>query len=275
MIRPKLILDTSACSRIATSAQRSVIESHLDSRFRRVLSVQTLWELLQQIEGGDGSHFSDDKEVLKVAAGTSRPPIMLPNPLSYAIETVLKLPRPPVPLPPRIFKQTYDLIMKARSRDELYSGVPVIRGLKQIRQFAPEIVRNQQEEGEQGHVERLKWAKRRKLPPLSPVEWAKAIMRQVQISLDDRQASSLANALDSTYRFDTHVWNMAIAPNSNYNPEKHRNDWSDMQQTIYLCDPSIHLIAADKALCQKISASHQANRVHHLPDYFAKNGLSL
>jgi hypothetical protein len=97
------------------------------------MSVQTFWEFLQQIEGGNGSHFSDDKEVIKVAAGTTRDLLMLPNPLSHAVETVLKWPRPAVPLPPSVFKQIYALIMKARTRNELYNGVRVVPGLKQVR----------------------------------------------------------------------------------------------------------------------------------------------
>jgi hypothetical protein len=100
----KLILDTSACSRIASSPQRKEIEGHLDSRFRRVVSVPTFWELLDKIDGGDGSHFDTDKEVIRVAAGRISRPLMLPTSLSYAVETVLKLPRPSAPLPPRIFK---------------------------------------------------------------------------------------------------------------------------------------------------------------------------
>lgn len=206
MTLPKLILDTSACSRIATSPQRKKIEANLDSRFRRVVSVPTFWELLQQIEGGDGSHFRDDKEVIKVAAGAGPPPLILPNPLSYAVETVLKLARPDAPLQPKVFKQAYELVMKARTRDELYRGVPVVRGLRQVRQFAPEIVRQQQQEGEQAHVERLKWAMRKKLPWPSPDKWAKAMMKQVQIPLDDEQAADLGKRLDAAYQFDMQVW---------------------------------------------------------------------
>ena len=118
----KLILDTSACSRIATSRRRKEIEGHLYSKFCRVMSVPTFWELLDKIDGGDGSHFDDDKEVIRVASGKTRRPLMLPNPLSYAVETVLKLPRPSGPIPPRVFKQAYELVMKARTRKELYEG---------------------------------------------------------------------------------------------------------------------------------------------------------
>ena len=101
------------------------------------------------------------------------------------------------------------------------------------------------------------------------------MMKQVGVTLDDRQAADLANHLDAAYRFDGEVWKVLTVPGSNYNAGKHANDWLDMQQTMYLCDPSIHLITADKPLCKKISASHQANRVHYLPDYLQQNGLSI
>jgi hypothetical protein len=275
MTLPKLIIDTSACSRIATSPNRNAIEAHLDSAFRRVISVPTFWELLQQIEGGDGRHFCNDREVIKVAVGKSRRPHMLPNPLSYAVEQVLKLPRPSAPLPPRVFEQTYALIKKARTREELYDGVPVHYGLRQIRQFSSDIVRQQQEEGEQAHVERLRWIKRKKQPLPPPAEWAKAMLKQVQISPDSKQAAEFADRLDACYHFDAEVWKAVIAPNSKYNPENHRNDWIDQQQTMYLCDPSIHLLTADGGLVKKVSASRQSNRVLSLTPYFGAHGLSL
>jgi len=240
------------------------------------MSVQTFWELLQQIEGGDGSHFSDDKEVIKVAAGTSRDFLMLPNPLSHAVETVLKRPRPARPLPPSAFRQIYATIMKARTRAELFNGVPTIRGLKQVRQFAPEVVRRDQEKGEQAHVERLKRIKARGASPLPRGEWAKAVIKgNLQMTLTDEQAAELGKRLDAAYHFEMQIVRMATAPASKYNPEKHRNDWTDMQQTMYLSDPAVHLLTADGKLVSKVAASHQANRVLHLPDYFRANSLSL
>jgi hypothetical protein len=275
MTLPKLILDTSACSRIARSAHRSQIETALDSKFRRVVSVQTFWELLQQIEGGDGSHFNADREVIKVAVGASRPPFFLPNPLGFAIETVLKMPRPSVSASPKALKQTYELILKARTRDELYAGVPVIRGLRQVRQFDPEVVKQQQDEGEQFHVYRLKEMKRIKWEKPTPEKWARAMMVQTGLALSDQQAAELGRSLDAAYLFDMQVWKDATAPNSSYNPERHKNDWTDLQQTIYLCDPSIRLITADRPLLKKIAASEQAVRAFYLPDYLQRQGLLL
>jgi|ERR1700690_2615008 len=275
MTLPKLILDTSACSRIARSPRRKELEAHLDDTFRRVMSVLTFWELLQQIEGGDGSHFSDDREVIRVAAGTSRPLLMLPNPLSFALETVLKRPRLAAPIPPHKFEQLYALLMKARTRDQLYFGVPVLRGGRQVRQFDPETVRFHQEAGERLHVERLKRAMRKKIPLPPPEEWARVMVKQVSLSLDDQQAADLGQHLDAAYQFDLQVWRMATAPNSNYNPRKHGNDWTDMQQTMYLCDPAMRLLTADGKLVANVAASHQADRVLYLPDYLGAKGLSL
>jgi len=90
--------------------------------------------------------------------------------------------------------------------------------------------------------------------------------------LDDEQAAELGNRLDAAYQFDLHVWREATAPASNYNPEKHANDWADVQQTMCLCDPAIHLLTADGKLVNKVAASHQANRVLFLPGY---HSLSL
>ena len=85
----------------------------------------------------------------------------------------------------------------------------------------------------------------------------------------------MGSSLDAAYQFDMQVWKAATASKSNYNPEKHGNDWTDMQQTMYLCDPAINLLTADGKLVANVKASHQADRVFHLPDYLKRNGLSL
>lgn len=221
-------------------------------------------------------HFGDDKEVIEVAAGTRRPLMMLPNPLSFAVENVLKRPRLTSPISPEEFKKMYRLVVKARSREKLYSGVHLVSGSRQVTSFDPSIVRQQQADGENAHVERLNWMKQIKLPSLSRPEWARTmIMNNLRIPLTDEQAAELGYRLDAAHQFDMQIWNAATAPKSQYNPEKHRNDWTDMQQTIYLCDPTIHLMTADRPLCQKVSGSHQADRVLYLPHYLKENDLTF
>jgi hypothetical protein len=274
MTNPRLILDTSACCRIQRSSKRKEIEVHFETTFRGVVSVQTLWELMDRISGGDGSHFLEDQQAFNIAAGR-RHPRMLPMPIAYAIETVLKLPRPKAALNPESLLRMYTVITRATSRDELYSGVALVRGAKQLTVFAPDIVRQQQREGEEAHVKRLKWAQCKKVVLPSADKWASDMVKRLGISLDAEQSHRLGESLDAAYRFDMEIWRLATAPKSSYKPENHQNDWCDLQQTMYLCDPSIHLITADNPLCKKICASQQANRVHYLPDYLAMSGLSI
>jgi hypothetical protein len=111
---PRLILDTSACKHIAKSSRRAEIEAQIDKRYRRVVSVPTFWELLEQFKGDHyGTHFRDDKEVIRVAAGTRRPALMLPHPLAYAIETVLKLKPQQASVNPDELRRLYEVIVKA------------------------------------------------------------------------------------------------------------------------------------------------------------------
>jgi hypothetical protein len=230
---------------------------------------------MDRIDGGDGSHFPEDQIVFEVAAGKERHPRFLPMPIAFAIEKVLKLPRPKAALNSEALRKMYEVIMRAKTREELYSGVRMRRGTKELTVFAPDIVRQQQQEGEGAHIRRLRWAQRKKrqLPPAD--KWANNMVKQLGISINAGQAVTLGQSLDAAYRFDLEIWQLATAPESNYKPEKHRNDWCDLQQTMYLCDPTMFLLTDDGPLVNKIKASHQANRVLHLPKYFKQNGLSL
>ena len=271
----KLILDTSACSHIAFSPNRKQIEAHLDSEFRRVVSVQTFWELMDQIDGGDGTHFDNDKQVLRVAAGTNSNPTMLPIPIAHATQTVLNLPRPTVALGPDDLKEMYAVIMKAKTRDELYTGVLLDEATGETMGVDPHVLREQQQQEEEAHIERLQRGKQSRSTRASPAEWAFALAKQLNVLLKPEQASQLGHSLDAAYRFDCHIWKLVTTLNAKYNFEKHRNDWTDLQQTMYLCDPAIHLITADKGIIHKVLGSHQADRVIYLFDYMKQNDLML
>jgi hypothetical protein len=228
---------------------------------------------MEQIEGGDGTHFNADKEVLRVAAGTYSNPIILPMPIAYAIQTVLNLQRPSIAVGPDELKTLYSVIMRAKSRDELYRGVRPHGAVRQRVGFYPHVVREQLQEGEGAHIKRLRWAKQSGISLPSRGEWTFNLAKQMGLVLQPEQASWLGESLDASYRFDSHIWKLAMGPN--YNFEKHRNDWTDLQQTMYLCDPAIHVMTADKGIVQKVKGSHQADRIIYLPDYVKQNALVL
>jgi hypothetical protein len=235
--------------------------------------VQTFWELMDRVDGGDGTHFEDNKRVLRIAAGTYSNPIMLPMPIAHAIETILKLPRPEGAVGPHDLKRLYAVIMRAKSRNELYIGVRPSGIFRKRIGFKACVVRQQQEEGKEAHIAGLRRAKRTKVNLCARDEWAFNLAKQLGLMLEPEQASRLGKSLDAAYRFDLHISKLAMEPN--YHFERHRNDWTDLQQTMYLCDPALHVMTAKKSIVQKIKRSRQADRVIYLLDYLKQNALVL
>jgi hypothetical protein len=201
VVKSRLILDTSACNRIASSPNHKQIEAHLDLYFRRVVSVQTFWELMDRVDGGDGTHFEDNKRVLRIAAGTYSNPIMLPMPIAHAMQTILKLPRPEGAVGPHDLQRLYAVIMRAKSRNELYIGVRPGGIVRKRIGFKACVIRQQQEEGEQAHIAGLRWAKRTNVNLYPRDEWAFKLAKQLG------QCSNRSRLLG---------WGEA----------KHRNDWT-------------------------------------------------
>lgn len=93
MRKPKLILDTSVCGKIAKSRNKNSIRSRLHRDFRLVVSPNTLAELSDAIKGGDGSYFDTDRDRLRVAAGNGKP-LFVEWPVTFALKKILKLPHP-------------------------------------------------------------------------------------------------------------------------------------------------------------------------------------
>jgi len=273
--KPRLTLDTSCCGKIRDSKNRGLIEAHLDRTFRRVLSAQTLWEILDAIDGGDGTHFGKDRELLRIAVGDPNKLLALPTPMSFAIEHALRRPAPEVALTPKHFERMVTVVMKATNRDELYQGVRMSGAVRQLTAFDPTVVRTQQEQGEREHVKRLKRGRAKQLPFPPPEAWALLLANDLGVRLSESDARKLMAELDAAYLFDKHVWRVALNQKNPYNFEKHQNDWIDLQQTMYLCDKRLYLMTSDKGIVTKTGSSSQARRVLYLPTYLNAQGIQL
>jgi hypothetical protein len=260
---------------IRDSKNRGLIEIHLDSKFRRVLSVMTLWELLDAIRGGDETHFEKDLERLRIAAGNPKHPLVLPTPVPFAIQHVLKRPAPSTFLTPKTYERIFSVVMRAKNWVELCDkGVTMPGAVNQRKKYRPEIVWRQIFEGELQYVRRLE-ARRlspSKLPP--PELWASLLAKDLGVTVSEVEAQQLASGFDAAYRFYEEVWNMVVK-DKNYNVENNKNDWIDMQQTMYLCDEKIFLMTCDNGIITKTKRSSQATRILYLPSYLSQQRIQL
>lgn len=276
MEKPKLILDTSVCGKIVVSKNKDAIRRRLHRDYRLVVSPNTLAELSDAIQGGDGSHFESDRERLRVAAGNGIP-IFVEWPVTFALKHILKLPHPPKMPRAKEFEQWFRVILRAKDRDGLFAGTvrrPLL-GRNYRQGFDPQVVRRQQEKGETAHVERLKAVSHKNESPPSPETWAAEMAKMLGFDLTPEQKVVFAKDLDAAYRYDVFLWKAATAPNNSYDFNKHKNDWIDAQQLFYLCDPDIRLLVEDKTLASRSMGSPQMCQVVRFKDYLKQHGLSL
>lgn len=274
MKRPKLILDTSVCEPIATSPKREFIQKRLGKDYRLVLSPLTLFELSDAIKGGDGSHFDSDRQRLRVAAGNGRPSFV-DSPLVFALKRVLRLPHPPKVLTVQHFEEHFRVIMRATNRDELLEGrVPHPLRRHRRQGLNVDLLRDQQNRGERGHVECFEAIRGKNVRPPLRETWVAKLASDFAPDLKPEQTEALADSLDAAYRYYVVLWNHASATHSQYNFTKNSNDWVDWQQLFYLVDPDMRLMVCDKKLASRCTESLQKDQIILYTDYLDRIGLS-
>jgi hypothetical protein len=88
----KLFFDTNLPSKLSgpyrSDADRIV--SVIAKEFKIVASPQSFYELLDTLQGGDGSHFGSDKALFKLMVGRGKVDF-LPLPGAFALRTLLRL----------------------------------------------------------------------------------------------------------------------------------------------------------------------------------------
>ena len=64
--------------------------------------------------------------------------------------------------------------------------------------------------------------------------------------------AKVVEALSAYHEFDFRKLEVALANKASYNVEKHRNDLFDAEQLVYLSDPSLHFLTADRGYLRKV-----------------------
>ena len=119
----------------------------------------------------------------------------------------------------------------------------------------------------------LNEAKSEKLYFDDPQRWAIMMCLRPDVTLTDTQAARMQTALDAVYQYQQTVWCMSL--NGSFKPEKHQNDWIDMNQLFHLADPAMRFLTADERIKQRCAKSDQARRILILNDFLANNCLAL
>jgi hypothetical protein len=268
----KLFFDTNLPSKLNGLYRDDVdrIMSIIAERFKLVASPTTFCELLDRLQGGDGSQFASDKEAFKVMFG-GEVGEFLPMPCAFALGLLLG-DFPVTKLAPVHFENALSCIFHANSREDLFGMRVQIPDVGRCG-FNPQVIRQQHEEGKAQHREWLENIRDGKVTLLPPVPWARAYARILGQSLNDEQAGRFANGLDAMYQYYKELYRI-VPGNHSYNFVKGSGDWIDLQQLHYLYDPSIHLLTDDRRLKSRVKNSSQGDRVLDFRRFLKEHGLT-
>jgi hypothetical protein len=271
--QPKIVLDTNVAGKLNEPAYRADagrIISVICTEFKILVSPLTFYELLDTIQGGDGSHFGSDRELFKWMVG--REFLRLPG--AFALRGLLGLDCPATKFGPADFRDCLDVLLRAKSREDLFSGnvQTLHRGKWRFGGMQPQVIRQQHRFGQRQHRERLESSRDAKIPCQPPVAWAFGYARLLGHKITEVQAQHFASGLDAVYEYDK-ILSRLVADGS-YNFGKHQGDWIDMQQLHYLCDSDIHLLTDDRKLKSRVEHSSQSARVFDFREFLEGHGFT-
>jgi predicted nucleic acid-binding protein len=275
---PKLILDTNVCGKLLSPAYRGDVEQikrHFSRYFDLVVSPQSFVELLNCIQGGDGTHFSADKDRLRFLVGGGAVDF-LPFPVAFALKTVLGVDdRSPKFFGPSHFMRWFKVVINAKDRTELVNWDVRLPGdsKRQRRGFRLEELIRQHEDGISQHRAQMEKAIGGKGILPTPDMWAAGLADSLGHKLAPQRATLLGTRLDAAYRYAKEL--CSIVANGLYNFDKHRGDWIDWQQLFYLCDPNIFLLTDDKGLRTRVETSAQGAQILDLRDFLKRHGVTV
>jgi hypothetical protein len=273
---PKLILDTNLPSKLNSPAYRDDAErimSAITSRYKIVTSPQTFYELLDTLQGGDGTHFESDKSLFRLMVGPGSVSFLrLPG--AFALHKLLRLDAPVTKFGPADFRKCLRVVLHAKSREDLFEGNVRTPGAarRRLAGFQPEVVRREHIDGQRQHREYLEAVRDGRAVLQQQGQWGGDYAAMLGRRITGEQALRFAVGLDAVYTYTRTLCDLVVT--SPYNFDKHRGDWIDLQQLHYLCDPDICLLTDDGDLRKRVERSSQGAQVLDFRDFLVKHGFS-
>jgi len=248
---------------------KEVIE-RLAGKYEYCVSFTTLMELVNALAGGDENHFQQDRNRLLVLTSPAKCRF-LPMPGQFIRNTIFGLPlERPEYSPERLRQGWMPIIRRALNKQELSSGGVAMRSLAKGIDLTFGIdlgmLRKYMEDGKKLWGEELRLAKNgeKEMPP--PELHATFILRFNVYALETQEnVERLSRALDAAYCHLAQIHHASTR--SVYRFDKNLQDWIDNQQLMYLADPELTFVTADKRLIAKLGKSKDRGRVREFTEF--------
>jgi hypothetical protein len=245
------------------AAWKEVLEK-LAGRYNYRVSFTTFMEIVNALAGGDDDHFERNRKRLLVLTDVADCEF-LPVPGQFIRTAVLGLPSErPEFAPEQLEKVWMPAIKQARDKKNLLFGNVVVASVPSGADLSVRIdlpsLRKEMEDGKKLWAEQLRVAKdgEKEMPPVEGYA-AFILAFDVHAPRTQENIQRVSRALDAAYCHLAQIHHQSTK--GAYKFENKPQDWIDNQQLMYLADPDLTFVTADRGLIAKLSKSLDRHRV--------------
>ena len=264
-LKKKVIFDTDVVMKAAEGAisagRWDRVSRYISRQCRYCISLNTMYEVLNSVAGGDGAHFIENKTRLRwlwLSSANFLPPVG-----DFVRKTVFSLsPRKPDFQPHRL--RVWPAVVLAASKKNqlesgLISGAQVGKTKAITYGFKLQLLREQVHDGCKWHAETLENLRKGVLKRSTECTWAAGVLGNLGVPVSVENTKLLRKALDAAYLYDTFLYD--LAEKQVYDFARWDSDWLDSQQLYYLADQSTLLVTCDAKIKHRTKGSSQAARI--------------
>jgi len=242
----------------------------LTGRYKYRVTFTTFMEIVNALAGGDEHHFDQNRKRLLLLTDVNECQF-LPMPGQFIRTAVLGLPAErPEFSPERLQSVWMPVITRAQGKRDLSSGNVVMAsspgGVDLTFGIDLAMLRKQMEDGKQLWGEELRLAKngRKEMPP---AELHAEFILQFDVHAPGTRENiqRVSRALDAAYCHLAQIHHQSTK--GAYKFDSNLQDWIDNQQLMYLADPDITFVTADRRLIAKLSKSLDRDRVREFAEF--------
>lgn len=246
---------------------KEVLEK-LAGRYKYRVSFTTFMEIVNALAGGDDDHFDQNRKRLLVLTDSIGCEF-LPVPGQFIRTAVLGLASErPEFAPERLEKVWLPAIKHARDKKNLSFGNIVVASVPSGVDVGIDLpsLRKEVEEGKKLWAEQLKLAKNDRKEMPSVERYAAFVLRlDAHAPQTQENIQRVATALNAAYCHLAQIHHQSTK--GAYRFENKLQDWIDNQQLIYLADPDLTFVTADRHLIAKLRKSRDRHRVLEFTEF--------
>jgi hypothetical protein len=271
-------------------AHRERLAAYIWHEWRYAISTMTMIELAVGLCRGDDAHWTENRDRFALLQQPDPAARILQLPQEFVAEVLFRSSNADSPFAPRTVRLWFEAIAAGQTRKELVEGVysptqdeyvrfdcaVIVGELDRIRARYSEIMTHKRDRlhGKTPMTFVLsdaEWLTEDSNTGIASQRiWTAAILHASGVPVMRESVARAQPMLDAAYRYQR--W-LDASVGGTYKFENDPSAWADLQQLMYLSDPAVHIVTADRDHVTRTAGTTQARQIIISDDFLARAGL--